>query len=75
MNQDGHIEVRRVEHMKCPECGEVLPLDRDGGNMTMLPTCACGKRAGLGDLLGQMRDMLPRVSAEPAARRAGGEGT
>jgi hypothetical protein len=52
------IRAARVEHMKCPTCGEVLPLERDSANMTVLPECPCGARVGLRDLLGQMRDAM-----------------
>lgn len=61
---NGPIDARRVEHMKCLRCGEILPLERDAGNMSSLPMCACGQRAKLGDLLGQMREMVKKAEGD-----------
>lgn len=56
MGESEKPTARRVEHMKCPKCGEILLLERDHDNMSILPTCPCGHRVSLGNLLGQMSD-------------------
>ena len=47
-------EAKRVEHMTCPKCKEVLLIGRDDKNMSILPECSCGYKVGLSDLLRQM---------------------
>lgn len=52
------VEARRIEWMTCPKCGEVLPIERDSENMSVMPRCGCGHRPGLKDLFEQASRLL-----------------